>query len=219
LRIVRELTKNSYTLFWLQMTTEHDTIRRPAAARTRKKIRSVQKKKEMRTKMCRNICYRILKMFHFCVVKPISRYSRSNATVWIVGRVSGGGGSGRGAYRIEMQALSTGPEVRGTDLPIIPTHTHICAYVCNPSSQCRHSAYICICRCRHRVQWQWWRCPRVRPYCEDDTELYYYIPEGVQKTNKGDAENEVHLWKLSLYVIYCPTCVRACVYYCIYRAQ
>jgi len=45
-------------------------------------------------------------------------------------------------------------------------------------------------------------------YCEDDTVLYYYIPEGVQKTNKGDAENEFHLWKLSLYVIYCPACVR-----------
>lgn len=41
------------------------------------------------------------------------------------------------------------------------------------------------------------------------TVLYYYIPEGVQKTNKGDAENEFHLWKLSLYVIYCPACVRA----------
>jgi len=45
-------------------------------------------------------------------------------------------------------------------------------------------------------------------YCEDDTVLYYYIPEGVQKTNKGDAENEFHLWKLSLWVIYCPACVR-----------
>lgn len=36
-----------------------------------------------------------------------------------------GGGSDRGAYRIEILSLSTGPVVRGTcvpDLPIIPTH-------------------------------------------------------------------------------------------------
>jgi len=46
----------------------------------------------------------------------------------LVSRAAGlqsGDGSDRGAYRIEIQSLSTGPVVRGTcvpDLPIIPTH-------------------------------------------------------------------------------------------------
>jgi len=51
------------------------------------------------------------------------------ATVWLAGPgLPSGGGSDRGAYRIEIQSLSTGPVVRGTcvpDLPIIPTHINV----------------------------------------------------------------------------------------------
>lgn len=94
--------------------------------------------------------------------------------------------------------------VRMQDLPLIPTHTHVhifiyiilpihkCAYVCSPSSQCRHSVYDMPLQAPRAVAMM-----AVSPgeaYCEDDTVvLYYYIPEGVRKTNKGDAENEFHL--------------------------
>lgn len=59
----------------------------------------------------------IFKSDFFCVrvIKPISRYSRSNVHYCLDSRASLPGGGGRGAYRIETQALSTGPEVRGTD--------------------------------------------------------------------------------------------------------
>jgi len=95
-----------------------------------------------------------------------------------------------------------------TYIYILPTHKCACVY--SPSSQCRHSVYYMLLQAPRAVAMM-----AVSPgetHCEDATVLYYYIPEGVQKANKGDAENEFHLWKLSLYVIYCPACVRPRVY-------
>jgi len=78
--------------------------------------------------MCRNICYRIF--INFFVIKPISRYSRFNVHYCLDSRTSLPDGGGRGAYRIEMQALSTGPEVRGTYArPTFNTYTRTYIYV------------------------------------------------------------------------------------------